>query len=72
MSSPGLALRRPGRQRLCWDDGNRGIREAGWQAGFILLALIGGLFRFGFTRVRRRMGLGVTWRTWWITFLVRS
>jgi hypothetical protein len=33
-------------------------------SGLILLALIGVLVGFGWTRVRRRMGLGVTWQTW--------
>ena len=37
-------------------------------SGLILLALIGVLVGFGWTRLRRRMGLGVTWQTWaaWI------
>jgi hypothetical protein len=33
-------------------------------SGLILLALIGVLVGFGWTRVRRRMGMGVTWQTW--------
>ncbi len=33
-------------------------------SGLILLVLIGVLVGFGWTRVRRRMGLGVTWSTW--------
>ena len=37
-------------------------------SGLILLALIGVLVGFGWTRLRRRMGLAVTWQTWaaWI------
>ncbi len=33
-------------------------------SGLILLALIGALVGFGWTRVRRRMGMGVTRQTW--------
>ena len=33
-------------------------------SGLILLTLIGVLVGFGWTRVRRKMGLGVTWQTW--------
>jgi hypothetical protein len=33
-------------------------------SGLILLLLIGVLIGFGITRVRRRMGLGVTGTTW--------
>jgi hypothetical protein len=38
--------------------------------GYILVAFIAGLFTFGFTKLRRRMGMGTTGRTWGITFLV--
>jgi hypothetical protein len=44
--------------------------EARMLTGFILVAFIAGLFTLGFTKLRRRMGIGVTSRTWWITFLV--
>ena len=40
--------------------------------GLILVAFIAGLFTFGFTRLRRRMGMGTTGRTWGITFLVTA
>jgi hypothetical protein len=33
-------------------------------SGLILLALIGLLVAYGITRIRRRMGLGVTSSTW--------
>ena len=33
-------------------------------SGLILLALIGVLVGFGWTRIRRRAGVGVTWHTW--------
>jgi len=33
-------------------------------SGLILLLLIGVLIGFGWARIRRRMGLGVTWSTW--------
>jgi hypothetical protein len=39
-------------------------REARVTSGLILLALIGVLVGFGWTRVRRRAGVGVTWHTW--------
>jgi hypothetical protein len=38
--------------------------------GFILLLLIGVLVGFGVSRVRKRMGLGVTWSTWVTTVVV--
>ena len=38
--------------------------------GYILVAFIAGLVTFGFTKLRRRMGMGTTGRTWGITFLV--
>ena len=38
-------------------------------SGFILLLLIGILIGFGITRVRKRMGVGVTWSTW-VTIVV--
>jgi hypothetical protein len=44
--------------------------EARMLTGFILVAFIAGLFTFGFTRLRRRMGMGTTGKTWGITFLV--
>jgi hydrogenase-4 membrane subunit HyfE len=37
--------------------------------GLILLAFIAALFTFGFTKVRRRMGLGVTSKHWVIAFV---
>jgi hypothetical protein len=46
--------------------------EARMLTGLILVAFIAGLFTFGFTRVRRRMGMGTTGRTWGITFLVTA
>jgi len=39
-------------------------------SGFILLLLIGILIGFGVSRVRKRMGLGVTWSTWVTTVVV--
>jgi hypothetical protein len=33
-------------------------------SGLILLVLVGVLIGFGWARIRRRMGLGVTWTTW--------
>jgi hypothetical protein len=38
--------------------------------GYILVVFIAGLFTFGFIKLRRRMGIGTTGRTWGITFLV--
>jgi hypothetical protein len=38
--------------------------------GLILVAFIAGLFTFGFTRLRRRMGMSTSGRTWVITFVV--
>jgi hypothetical protein len=46
------------------------IREARVASGLILLLLIGILVGFGVARVRKRMGLGVTWGTWVTTVLV--
>jgi high-affinity Fe2+/Pb2+ permease len=40
------------------------VWEARVTSGLILLLLIGVLIGFGITRVRRRMGLGVTGTTW--------
>lgn len=37
--------------------------------GYILVAFIAGLVTFGFTRLRRRMGMGTTGRIWGITFV---
>ena len=39
-------------------------------SGFILLLLIGILIGFVVSRVRKRMGLGVTWSTWVTTVVV--
>jgi hypothetical protein len=39
-------------------------------SGLILLVLIGILVGFGVARVRKRMGLGVTWSTWVTTVVV--
>jgi fumarate reductase subunit D len=39
-------------------------------SGFILLLLIGILIGFGVSRVRKRMGLPVTWSTWVTTVVV--
>ena len=39
-------------------------------SGLILLLLIGILIGFGVARVRKRMGLGVTWGTWVTTVVV--
>ena len=46
-----------------------------WQKHWILernsiLLLIGILIGFGVSRVRKRMGLGVTWSTWVTTVVV--
>jgi hypothetical protein len=50
------------------------VRTAGQEAnvasGLILLLLIGILIGFGVSRVRKRMGLGVTWSTWVTTVVV--
>jgi hypothetical protein len=43
---------------------DRPVWEARVTSGLILLLLIGVLIGFGVTRVRRRMGLGVTGTTW--------
>ena len=45
-------------------------RKARVMSGLTLLALIGILIGFVVARVRKRMGLGVTWRTWVTTVLV--
>jgi hypothetical protein len=39
-------------------------------SGLILLVLIGILIGFVVARVRKRMGLGVTWSTWVTTVVV--
>jgi hypothetical protein len=39
-------------------------------SGLILLLLIGILIGFAVARVRKRMGLGVTWGTWVTTVVV--
>jgi fumarate reductase subunit D len=46
------------------------VREAKVASGLILLLLIGILIGFGVSRVRKRMGLGVTWSTWVTTVVV--
>ena len=46
------------------------VREAKVASGFILLLLIGILIGFVVSRVRKRMGLGVTWSTWVTTVVV--
>ena len=46
------------------------VREAKVASGLILLLLIGILIGFGVSRVRKRMGLGVTWGTWVTTVVV--
>ena len=38
-------------------------------SGLILLAVIAGLFTLAFTKVRKRMGLGVTSKHWTIAFV---
>jgi hypothetical protein len=45
-------------------------RKARVMSGLILLALIGILIGFVVARVRKRMGLGVTWGTWVTTVAV--
>jgi hypothetical protein len=45
-------------------------REARVMSGLILLVLIGILIGFVVARVRKRMGLGVTWGTWVTTVVV--
>jgi uncharacterized membrane protein required for colicin V production len=40
--------------------------------GFILVAFLAALVTFGVTKLRRRMGLGVTNRTWGVAFLVTA
>jgi len=46
------------------------VRKARVMSGLILLALIGILIGFVVARVRKRMGLGVTWSTWVTTVVV--
>jgi hypothetical protein len=46
------------------------VREARLISGLILLVLIGILIGFVVARVRKRMGLGVTWSTWVTTVVV--
>jgi transcriptional regulatory protein LevR len=46
------------------------VREARVASGLILLVLIGILIGFVVARVRKRMGLGVTWSTWVTTVVV--
>ena len=45
-------------------------RKARVMSGLILLVLIGILIGFVVARVRKRMGLGVTWGTWVTTVVV--
>jgi fumarate reductase subunit D len=60
---PALMLKRAG-------DVGTPVREAKVASGLILLLLIGILIGFGVSRVRKRMGLGVTWGTWVTTVVV--
>jgi len=46
------------------------VREARVISGLILLVFIGILIGFVVARVRKRMGLGVTWSTWVTTVVV--
>lgn len=39
-------------------------------AGLILLAFISALVTFGWTKLRRRVGMGVTGKTYGVTFVV--
>jgi hypothetical protein len=61
-----------GRQRLCSkeEDVRTQVREARVMGGLILLVLIGILIGFVVARVRKRIGLGVTWSTWVTTVVV--
>jgi hypothetical protein len=38
--------------------------------GYILVAFLAALVTFGFVKVRRRIGMSVSNRTWTITFLI--
>ena len=46
------------------------VRKAEVMTGLILLVFIGILIGFVVARVRKRMGLGVTWGTWVTTVVV--
>ena len=46
------------------------VRKAKVMTGLILLVFIGILIGFVVARVRKRMGLGVTWGTWVTTVTV--
>ena len=46
------------------------VRKAEVMTGLILLVMIGILIGFVVARVRKRMGLGVTWGTWVTTVVV--
>jgi transcriptional regulatory protein LevR len=46
------------------------VRKARVMTGLILLVFIGILIGFVVARVRKRMGLGVTWSTWVTTVVV--
>jgi hypothetical protein len=39
-------------------------------SGFILVGFLAALVTFGFTKLRRRVGMSVSNRTWGITFVV--
>ena len=55
------------RQRLTENSRLQEVRVA---SGLILLLLVGVLIGFGWARIRRRMGLGVTWSTWAVVIAV--
>ena len=46
------------------------VRKAKVMTGLILLVFLGILIGFVVARVRKRMGLGVTWGTWVTTVVV--
>jgi hypothetical protein len=46
------------------------VQEVRVATGLILLAFLSALVTFGWTKARRRFGLGVTNRTYGITFVV--
>ena len=60
------------RQRLSSKDEDMPtpVREARVISGLTLLVLIGVIIGFAVARVRKRMGLGVTWSTWVTTVVV--
>src|SRR5262249_46291608 len=63
---PGRGLRLSSKE----EDMRLQVREARVASGLILLVLIGILIGFVVARVRKRMGLGVTWSTWVTTVVV--